>query len=101
MTTSAKKTVVSLFASAAVVAGVAGAAGPAAASDHIQDGLINIAIGDITVKDINVNVGAQVAAAICDLKVGPVVVLGRVVDRSGDSRTVCESEMGDIVFENN
>lgn len=95
---SAKKMIVSVFASAAVVAGVAA---PASASHQIQDGLINVAIGDITIQDINVNVAAQVAAAICGLRLGPVVVLGRVVDRTGDTRTVCESDFGDIVFRNN
>jgi len=98
MTSSAKKTIVAVFASAAVVAGVAA---PASAGDNIQDGLINVAIGDITIQDINVNVAAQVAAAICGLRLGPVVVLGRVVDRTGDTRTVCESDFGDITFENN
>ena len=35
--------------------------------------------------------GYVVAAQICGLKVGPVAVLGRAVDRSGDPATVCVS----------
>ena len=46
-----------------------------------------------------VAVAAQVAAQVCGLKVGPVAVLGRAVDRSGETTTVCEAPFGDVVFE--
>jgi hypothetical protein len=42
-----------------------------------------------------------VAAQICGVKVGPVAVLGVAVDRSGDTRTVCETDQGPVTIEQN
>ena len=99
MKSTAKKSMVTLFASAALVAG---AAGPAAADHQIQDGLVNVAIGDITITDaVDIGVAAQVAANICGLKVGPVAVLGRSVDRSAEATTVCTTAQGPIRLVNN
>src|ERR671914_1063777 len=65
----------------------------ASAQVAIQDGLVNVAVGDVTIlQDVNIGVAAQVAANICGVKVGPVAVLGRAVDRSGQTRTVCTVE---------
>jgi hypothetical protein len=92
-----RKAVVSLCVSAVMLVGVA-----APASAQNQDGLVNVAIGDISVlNDANVGVAAQVAANICGVKVGPVAVLGRAVDRSGDTRTVCETEQGPVTIRQN
>jgi hypothetical protein len=67
-----------------------GIAAPANAQPQFQDGLVNVAIGDITIlEDVNIGVAAQIAANVCGVKVGPVAVLGRAVDRSGDTMTVC------------
>ena len=83
-----KKSIVTLFAGAAMVTA---AAAPASAAPN-QDGLVNVAIGDITIlEDVNVGVAAQVAAAVCGVKVGPVAVLGTAVDVTGVERTVCTS----------
>ena len=80
----AKKSIVTLFAGAAMVTAVAA---PASAANQAQDGLVNVAVGDITaLNDVNVGVAAQVAAQVCGLKVGPVAVLARAVDRSGQRR---------------
>ena len=81
----ARKAIIPVFAGAAIVA----AATPAAAQPN-QDGLVNVAIGDVTIlEDANIGVAAQVAANICGVKVGPVAVLGTAVDRSGDAEIVC------------
>ena len=64
-----------------------------------QDGLVNVAIGDITIEDVNVGVAALVAANICGVDVGPVAVLGRAVDRSGNTRTVCETDQGLVTIQ--
>ena len=62
-----------------------------------QDGLINVMVGDITIEDaVDIGVAAQVAANLCGIKVGPVAVLGVAVDRSGQSRTVCETDQGSV-----
>jgi len=99
MNSYARNSLVTLFAGAAVFAG-AGAA--SAAGPQIQDGLINVAVGDVTITDaVDVGVAAQIAANICGVKVGPVAVLGRSVDRSGESRTVCTTDQGDITLTNN
>lgn len=86
MTGYAKKTIASLFVGAVVITGTAA---PASASNQNQDGLVNVAIGDITISDVNIGVAAQIVAQVCVGKVGPVAVLGAAVDRSGDTRTVC------------
>jgi hypothetical protein len=72
---------------------------PVAAQVAIQDGLVNVAIGDVTVlENVAVGVAANVAANICGVNVGPVAVLGRAVDRSGDTRTVCQVQrQGNLV----
>lgn len=63
-----------------------GFTGPATAQIQVQDGLVNVMVGDVTIlEDVKIAVAAKVVAAICDVKVGPVVVLGRAVDRSVDA----------------
>lgn len=94
----AKKTIVTLFAGAALMGATAA---PASAANQNQDGLVNVAIGDITLQDINIGVAAQIAAQVCGVKVGPVAVLGAAVDRSGAMRTVCESDQGDVTLTQN
>jgi hypothetical protein len=79
-----------------------------------QDGLINVAIYDITVVDgdvvlvlneiisnVDVGVAAQIAANVCGVKVGPLAVLGRAVDRSGDTATACETSDQVVQFVQN
>ena len=85
---SIKKTGAALFATAILGVGIAGPA--AAANNSQQNGLVNVSVGDVNVlNDANIGVAAQVAAALCGIKVGPVAVLGTAVDRSGDSAIVC------------
>lgn len=67
-----------------------GLAGSAAAQVQISDGLVNVTVGDVTIlEDVNIGIAALVVATICDVRVGPVAVLGRAVDRSGAPREVC------------
>jgi hypothetical protein len=88
----ARRLVASVLATGALSFAVAAPAGA-----QVQDGLVNVAIGDVTIlEDVNVGVAAQVAANICGVKVGPVAVLGRAVDRSGASETVCTTDQGPI-----
>jgi hypothetical protein len=62
-----------------------------AAQTTVGDGLVNVAVGDVTIlEDVNVAVAADVTAMICGLDVGPVAILGEAVDRSGETRTVCQ-----------
>jgi hypothetical protein len=73
-----------------------------AAQTTVGDGLINVAVGDITITDVaDIGVAAQVAANICGVKVGPVAVLGRAVDRTGAPRTVCTTDQGPVTLTNN
>ena len=90
MASIAKKTIVTLFAGAAMV--TAAAVPASAAPNQFQDGLVNVAIGDVTIlEDVNIGVAAQVAANVCGVKVGPVAVLGSAVDRGLGDRVVCTS----------
>ena len=67
-----------------------------------QDGLVNVNVGDVAIlNDVNIGVAAQVAANLCGLKVGPVAVLGTAVDRSGATRTVCETDQGPVTLRQN
>lgn len=77
---------------ALVVAGALslGLVGSATAQIAIQDGLVNVSVGDVTIlEDVAVGVAANVVANICGLRVSNVAVLARQVDRSGDTVTVC------------
>jgi hypothetical protein len=75
---------------------------PVAAQTTVGDGLVNVAVGDVNVlNNVDIGVAAQVAAQICGLKVGPVAVLGRAVDRSGTTRTVCQSPQGPVTISQN
>jgi hypothetical protein len=79
-----------------------GFAGPAAAQLQISDGLVNVTIGDIEVlNNANIGVAAQVAATVCGVKVSNVAVLAEIVDRSGTSRTVCDTDQGPVVISQN
>ena len=99
MNSTARRTIVSVFAAGIAVAG---ATAPSSAATQNQDGLVNVAVGDVTITDaVDVGVAAQVAAQICGVKVGPVAVLGVAVDRSGDTRTVCETDQGDVTLTQN
>lgn len=98
MNSTASKVIVSVFASGIAMVGFAA---PASAATQVQDGLVNVAVGDITIQDINVGVAAQVAAQVCGVKVGPVAVLGQAVDRSGATRTVCNSDQGPVTISQN
>lgn len=88
-----RRSIASVFAGAALM----GASAAPSLAQPVQDGLINVAVGDVTVlEDVNIGVAAQVAANICGVKVGPVAVLGRAVDRSGTPATVCTADQGPI-----
>ena len=85
-----RKVLASLFATALLLVAVAV---PVAAAQN-QDGLVNVAIGDITIEDVNVAVAAIIAANICGVNVGPVVVLAQEVDAQSTQETVCTNRGG-------
>ncbi len=94
-----KKSVATLFAGAVLVTG---AAAPATAANQDQDGLVNVAVGDISIlNDARIGVAAQVAATICGVKVGPVAILGTAVDASGATSTVCTTDQGPVTISQN
>src|SRR5687767_201861 len=63
MTSIAKKSIATVFAGTVLAVGVAS---PASAQPVIQDGLVNVTIGDVTVTD-TVDVAASAAVVACDL----------------------------------
>lgn len=100
MTGYARKTIVAVFAGTALLAGTAGSA--SAANNQSQDGLVNVAVGDVTIlQDVNIGIAAQIAANICGVKVGPVAVLGTAVDASGATTTVCTTTQGPVTLNQN
>ena len=93
-----RRTAATLFVGTALAVAVAT---PASAQVE-QDGLVNVNIGDVTIlDDVNVALAAKVAANICGVQVGPVVLLAQDVDATSTQRTVCEARQGDITITQN
>ena len=104
MITRTKKLMASVCATSLLAVGAL--APSASAQPIIQDGLVNVNVGDVTIlEDVNVGVGANVAATLCGIQVGPLAlaVLGQAVavDRSGRDRTICETDAGDVTITQN
>jgi hypothetical protein len=97
MVSRVKKTAATLSVTAMAAFAVAA---PAGAANQNQDGLVNVAIGDITIEDVNVGVAAAIAANVCNVKVGPVAILATQVDASGGQRAVCDAA-GGVTLEQN
>ena len=76
------------------VALAVGLAAPMAVQAQAQNGLVNVAVGDITIQDIGIGVAAQIAAQICGLSVGPVAVLAVQAVSTGSPATICNSPQG-------
>lgn len=98
MASYARRTVITLFTGTAIAVAAAGPA--SAANNQAQNGLVNVAVGDVTVlQNVHIGIAAQVAAAVCGLKVGPVAVLGTAVDASGATSTVCTIPQGPVTIQ--
>jgi hypothetical protein len=68
-----------------------------AAQTTVGDGLVNVAVRDVTIaRNVDVGVAAQVAAQVCGLAVGPVNVLATQVDLGGAPVTVCNAPRGPV-----
>lgn len=67
---------------------------------QLQDGLVNLAVGNVTIlEDVNVGVAATVAAAICDVAdVGSINVLAEAADSGTASDSVCTVPGGDVTL---
>jgi hypothetical protein len=88
--------IIGVFSGALCLTGVAV---PAEAATQQQNGLVNVAVGDITIsRAVAIGVAANVAAQIRGVKVGPVAVLGTIVDRSGAPATVCTATQGPVML---
>jgi hypothetical protein len=91
--------------SAAAIGGVlfiTSLTGAGAAPSTVQDGLVNVAVGDVTIlQDVNAAVGAQVVANVCNVAVGPVALLATQVDVTGTSETVCTANAAPVVISQN
>jgi hypothetical protein len=83
----ARRSVLALVTGAALVGGTAMSA---SADNVLNDGLVNLTVGRITITDLNVGVAAQVAAAICGVDVGPIAVIGNAVDAGTPGPVLCD-----------
>jgi hypothetical protein len=82
-----KKALAAVFASALLSVS---AAGPAAAATQTRDGLVNVAVGDVTIaRDVNVAAVVDVVAQVCGTNVGPVQALASQVDATDTATAVC------------
>lgn len=93
---------------AAVIGGslafTAGLGLASAAPVQVQDGLVNVALGNITVlEDVQVGVAAQITALVCDaVDVGNVTALATAVDTGSDDQEVlCQSDAGPVTVTQN
>jgi hypothetical protein len=60
------------------------------ASAQAQRGLVNVAVGDVTIlENVGVGVAAQVAANVCGVSVGNVAALASGVVQNQETATVC------------
>jgi hypothetical protein len=83
-----RKLLASLFTSALLFGGLAGSA----SAQVQQDGLVNVAIGDITIEDVNVAVAAQIVATVCanvDLEAAVAIVGAIDAGPTGATDQVC------------
>jgi hypothetical protein len=64
-----------------------GAAGSATAANQQQTGLVNVQVGDIMIRDVNVAVAAEVVAQVCAIA---------EVDASGAKELVCRTAAGPV-----
>ena len=83
------------------VGAIFGGATTAAHAQTTQNGLVNVGVGNVNVlNNARIGVAAQVAAAVCGVKVGPVAVLATQVDATGVTRTVCTVDNGPVTISN-
>ena len=93
MSSTLRKSAVALCTGALLIGG----AGSASAQHSVdQDGLVNVSIGNVNIlRDVNLNLAAQVAANICGLQVGDVLILAAQVDTTDAEQTVvCNARNG-------
>ncbi|WP_267276631.1 hypothetical protein [Arthrobacter sp. CDRTa11] len=84
-----KKATASLFGSLLILGAVATPS--QAVRDVDQDGLVNVSVGNVEIlNDVNVAVAANVAAQLCGIKVGPVILLAQEVDATDTTAVVCD-----------
>jgi hypothetical protein len=89
----ARRFLATLFATVLVVFALSG---PATAAQQEQNGLVNVQIGDIMIRDIDVAVAANIVAEVCVLAEADVLVLAQQVDASGTKQLVCRTEGGPV-----
>ena len=66
------------------------AVGATACEPTVQDGLVNVRIGDVTIlEDVNVNVAANVVAQICGISVTAAVAVISGIDQDSVPVTFC------------
>ena len=84
-----RKKTAGLAAAAALAVGVTAA--PVAHGQPVQQGLVNVNVGDVTIaRDVGVGVAANVAANVCGVQVNAAVIAEQVV-RNGLPLAVCET----------
>jgi len=92
-----KKILASVCATAIMAVGVG--APVADAANQQQNGLVNVAVGNIAIlNDAHIGIAAQVAASVCGVNVGPVAVLAANVNATGVQRTVCTTTNGPVTL---
>jgi hypothetical protein len=95
-----KKLMVAFVVAALLAVGVVG---PASAQTTVGDGLVNVAIGNVTIlKNVNIAVAADVVAQVCGLDVTAIVgVIADIDTGVTGQRTFCRSESGPVSVRQN
>lgn len=94
---SIKKAFAALFATALLGVGIAA---PASAQNNSrQNGLVNVSVGNVDIlNNANIGVAANLAASVCGVNVGPVVLLAANTALTGAQNTVCTTNTGPVTL---
>jgi hypothetical protein len=87
-----RKRIAAILATCALSVGVGA---DVAAAQPEQNGLVNVAIGDITIQDIGVGVAANILANVCGVQVNAAVIAEQVVRNNEPLVRTCEAVAGD------
>jgi glycerate kinase len=79
------------IAALAAAGGMAFSVAAPATAQPVQEGLVNVNVGDVTIlEDVGIGVAANVAANICGVQVNAAVIAEQVV-RNDEPLAVCET----------
>ena len=94
-----KRLLAASFAAALLASGVAG---PASAANQVADGLVNVQVGDIQIRDIAILEAVAVVVEACpNVTVNVAAIISAIDQGNAKQTTFCEVEDGVVRVRNN